>query len=170
MDTDRLLAGVIALIAIIFGLIAIAVPFLLFELLILIIGIVLLIIGILTAGVALSQESGLNKTLLLCSGLLSIIIGLLALISPYVATIAIAYLIAIWLVINGIIAIAYAVSISYAKHRILTGIWGVVSLLIGLFLFVSPMVGIELLVLIVGIFFIIYGLVSLVMVALYWKQ
>jgi len=170
MDTDRLLAGIIAVIAIIFGLCAIAMPMVVFELLVFLVGLILVIIGILTAGIALSEEPGMNKTLLLASGLISIVIGLLALISPYVATIGIAYLIAIWLVINGIVTLAYAASVTYAKHRILTGIWGVISLLIGLFLFLSPAVGVAFLTLIVGIFFIIFGLVSIVMVALYWKK
>ena len=164
------MAGIIALIAIIFGLIAIAMPEVVFEWLVFILGIILVVIGILTAGIALSEEPGMNKSLLLASGLISIVIGLLALLTPFVAIIAIGYLIAIWLLVNGIATIAYATSVSYAKHRILTGIWGVVSLLIGIFLFVSPGVGTAFLTLILGIFFIVYGLVSLVMVALYWKQ
>jgi uncharacterized membrane protein HdeD (DUF308 family) len=170
MDVDRILSIILGIIAILFGMIAIAVPAAVFDIIVFVVGIILLIFGILTAGMALSAESGMPKAFLLASGLISIFIGLLAVITPYVATIAIGYLIAIWLVINGLVSIAYAASVKWEKHRILTGVVGVISLLLGIFLFVNPTIGTAFLVLLLGIFFIILGILSIVMTAFFWKK
>lgn len=170
MDADRILAVIVSITALLFGLAAIVAPSFIFEFLVFILGIILLIIGILTAGVGLSAESGAPKMVLLGSGLISIVIGLLAIISPFVATVAIGYLIAIWLVINGLLTIAYAISITWEKHRILTGIAGVVSFLIGIFLFIDPSAGTAFLTLILGIFFVIFGILSLIASIFYWKK
>lgn len=170
MDTDRVMVMVLGIITIIFGLVAFAFPQTIFDIFIIAIGVIFVIFGILTAGIALSAEPGFEKTLLLGSGLISLIMGLLAIMSPFVATVAIAYLIAIWLVVNGLITIAYAVSVTWEKHRILTGISGIVSLLLGLYLFIFPVEGTAFLTLVVGIFFIISGIVSLIIGVAFWKQ
>lgn len=170
MDNDRVLGGILSIIALLFGLLAIAAPSAVFGFFVLIIGIILLIVGIFTAGIGLSAEGGTEKLVLLGSGLISIVIGLLAILSPFVATIAIGYLIAIWLVINGLLTIAYAVSIKWEKHRILTGICGVISFLIGIFLFINPNAGTAFLTMIVGIFFIILGIIGLIQFLFFWKK
>ncbi|HWQ65125.1 MAG TPA: DUF308 domain-containing protein, partial [Methanospirillum sp.] len=169
MDTDRILAVFLSLVALLFGIVAVTSPGIVFDFLVLIIGIIFLLVGILTAGVALSAESGTSKMILFGSGLISIVIGLLAIISPYVATIAIGYLIALWLVINGLLTVAYAVSIQWEKHRIFTGFIGVISFLIGIFLFINPGAGTALLTMMLGIFFIVYGVLSLIVSLFYWK-
>lgn len=170
MDTDRILAMILSIIAILFGIAAMAAPTFIFDFLVLILGIILLIVGILTAGVALSAGSGTPKMVLLGSGLISIVIGLLAILSPYVATVAIGYLLAIWLVINGLLTIAYAVSIKWEKHRILSGLAGIVSFLVGIFLFVNPTTGTAFLTLIMGIFFVIFGILSFLACIFFWKK
>lgn len=170
MEKDRILAMIIGIIVLLFGLVAIALPAQVFGFLVLIVGIILLITGILTAGIGLSADKGMPKMYLLGSGLISIVIGLLAIITPFFATIAIGYLIALWLVINGLLTIAYAVSVSWEKHRILTAISGIISLLVGIFVFVNPNAGTAFLTLILGIFFIISGVLSLFMSTFYWKQ
>lgn len=141
MDSEKILAIILSIVVLLFGLVSVTAPTAVFDFLVLIVGVIFLIFGILTAGVALSAESGTPKMILLGSGLVSILIGLLAIISPYVATIAIGYLIALWLTLNGLLTIAYAVSISWEKHRILTGIAGIISLLIGIYLFMNPSAG-----------------------------
>ena len=107
---------------------------------------------------------------LLGSGLVSIILGLLAVISPYIATVAIGYLIALWLVINGILTIAYAASVEWEKHRILTGVSGLVSLLAGLFLFISPESGMALIMMFLGLFCLISGIITVIMGAFFWRS
>ncbi|PWR71183.1 HdeD family acid-resistance protein [Methanospirillum stamsii] len=170
MDRDRILAIILSIIVLLFGIVAFTAPGVVFEFLVLVLGIIFLIIGIFTAGLALSAENGGPKMVLLSSGLISIVIGLLAIISPYVATIAIGYLIALWLVINGLLTIAYAVSITWEKHRIITGLGGVVSFIVGIFLFINPDAGTAFLTLVMGIFFIIFGFLSLVMSVFFWKK
>lgn len=170
MDSDRILAMILSIIILLFGIVAVTVPETVFGFLVLIIGIIFLISGVCTAGIGLSAENGTPKMLLLGSGLISIVIGLLAVISPYVATIAIGYLIALWLVLNGLLTIAYAASVEWERHRILTGLSGVISFLIGLYLFINPQAGTALLTFILGVFFIISGLISLIMSAFFWKQ
>jgi uncharacterized membrane protein HdeD (DUF308 family) len=170
MDTDRIMAMILSIIVLLFGLVAVTAPAAVFEFLVLIIGIILLIFGILTAGIGLSAENGMPKMFLFGSGLISIVIGLLAIISPYVATVAIGYLIAIWLVVNGLLSLAYAVSVPWEKHRILTALGGIISFLIGIYLFINPDAGTAFLMLIIGIFFMISGILSLIMSAVFWKQ
>ncbi|PKL59456.1 MAG: hypothetical protein CVV33_07735 [Methanomicrobiales archaeon HGW-Methanomicrobiales-4] len=170
MDLDRILAVVISIIVLMFGLVAVTAPGAVFDFLVLIVGVILLIFGILTSGIGLSAEGGMPKMFLFGSGLVSILIGLLAILSPYVATIAIGYLIALWLVVNGLISIAYAVSVTWEKHRILTGLIGAVSFLIGMYLFVNPDIGTAVLTMIVGIFFLISGILSLIMSIFFWKK
>ena len=170
MDTDRILAVILSIVLFLFGLVAVIAPSAVFEVLLLVIGIILLLFGILTAGIGLSAEDGMPRMALFGSGLISIVIGLLAIMTPYIPTIAIGYLIALWLVINGIITFAYAVSVSWERHRILTGLMGVISFLVGIYLFFNPAAGSAFLMLILGIFFIIAGLLSLIMSAIYWKQ
>jgi uncharacterized membrane protein HdeD (DUF308 family) len=170
MEKDRLFAAILSFIILLFGIIAVTAPAAVFDFLILITGIIILIFGILTAGIGLSAESGMPKTFLFGSGLISIFIGLLAIISPYIATIAIGYLIALWLVLNGLLSIAYAVSVQWEKHRILTGFCGIISFLIGIYLFVNPSAGTAFITFIVGIFFIISGIISLIMSVFFWKK
>lgn len=170
MDNDRLMAGILGVIVILFGLAALAFPSVVISSLVILIGAILVVVGVLTGGIALSAESGLPKTLLLTSALISLIIGLLALISPFIAIVGIAYLIGLWLLINGITTVAYAFSVSWATHRILTGFWGVVGILISLFLFINPALGMGLLTSIIGIFFIFFGIIFLIMAIFYWKQ
>lgn len=170
MDTDRIMAVVLSAIILLFGLVAVVIPSLIAGFLVMLIGIILLFIGILTAGLGLSTEDGQSKMVLLGSGLISIVIGLLAVITPIIATVAIGFLIAIWLVLNGVLTIAYAVSITWEKHRILSGLSGVISFLIGLYLFINPVAGTSFLILVLGIFFIISGLLSLLMSLFFWKR
>lgn len=170
MDSEKILAIILSIIVLLFGIVAVTAPTAVFDFLVLIVGVIFLIFGILTAGVALSAEGGTPKMILLGSGLVSILIGLLAIISPYVATIAIGYLIALWLTLNGLLTIAYAISITWEKHRILTGIAGVISLLIGIYLFTNPGAGTALIVMILGVFFVISGILSLIMALFYWKK
>ena len=170
MDSEKILAIILSIIVLLFGIVAVTAPTAVFDFLVLIVGVIFLIFGILTAGVALSAEGGTPKMIILGSGLVSILIGLLAIISPYVATIAIGYLIALWLTLNGLLTIAYAISITWEKHRILTGIAGVISLLIGIYLFTNPGAGTALIVMILGVFFVISGILSLIMALFYWKK
>lgn len=170
MDLDRILALVTGIVVLLFGLVAVTAPAAVFDFLVLIVGIILLISGILTAGIGLSAESGTPKFLLFGSGLISICIGILAIISPYVATLAIGYLVALWLVLNGLFSIAYAVSVTWEHHRILTGLVGLVSFLTGVYLFVNPGIGTAILTMIIGVFFIISGILSLIMTLGFWKK
>lgn len=170
MDTDRIMGVVLSIILLLFGLVAITAPAAVFDLLVLIVGIILLVVGVLTAGLGLSAENGPPKMVLFGSGLISILIGLLAVITPYVATVAIGYLIAIWLVVNGLLSIAYAVSISWEKHRILSGLGGVISFFVGIYLFINPGAGTAFLVMVLGVFFVISGILSLVMSLFFWKK
>jgi len=170
MDTDRIMGVVLSIIFLLSGLVAITAPAAVFDLLVLIVGIILLIVGVLTAGLGLSAENGPPKMVLFGSGLISIVIGLLAVITPYVATVAIGYLIAIWLVVNGLLSIAYAVSISWEKHRILSGLGGVISFLVGIYLFINPGAGTAFLIMVLGVFFVISGILSLVMSLFFWRK
>lgn len=105
----RLLGG---LILIVLGALIIAYPDITVEIVIFLFGILMLIQGILQCVFGMSAPEAKNaKWIFLISGILSIIIGLLALLTPYYLVVAGWYLIAAWAIIWGIFEIIAAFTV-----------------------------------------------------------
>jgi uncharacterized membrane protein HdeD (DUF308 family) len=96
---------------------------------------------------------------LLVEGILGIVIGILVLVWPGPTTIFIVYFIAAWLIITGISAI---VSGSSGKSTLMI-VYGVVSLILGIFiLFRPPLYATATLILFIGFFAIFRGIAMIV--------
>jgi uncharacterized membrane protein HdeD (DUF308 family) len=99
---------------------------------------------------------------LLLEGLAGIVIGLLTFFWPNITALALLYLIAIWAIVTGIFEIVAAIEF----RQVIPGEWatflmGVLSVLLGILLFVYPSAGEVGLTLAIGIYAIIAGIMEL---------
>jgi uncharacterized membrane protein HdeD (DUF308 family) len=99
----------------------------------------------------------------LAGGLVGIFAGLAILRWPGLSALFVLYLVAIWAIMMGIVRIVGAIADHEAlPHAWLVALAGVVSVLFGIAMFAWPAVGLLTLVYLVGIYAIVYGLISCV--------
>jgi uncharacterized membrane protein HdeD (DUF308 family) len=170
MDTPRTLFLLLGLIALLFGILAVVYPAVVLVSLVIIVGIIFLLLGIIMAGIGISDEPGIPRSLLIAGGLLGIIIGLIALISPYIATIAIGLIIGIWILVTAVVSISRAVAYKWMPHRVLLGLVGVLGLIVAFFVIFNPVGGTVAIMWVVGIYFIVIGLVAILEGLFFWKK
>jgi uncharacterized membrane protein HdeD (DUF308 family) len=128
-----------------------------------IIGIFLLIISIVTGAISISESGKIHWGVLVLS-IIGVIIALLMFISPFMMFVALAILIAAWAIITGIAELAIAYSLEALPFRILMGISGFFSVLFGILIGFAPLPtqGSHLLVLLIGVFCVFFGIISLI--------
>lgn len=147
------------LLAMIFGIILLAWPEITTKVVIVAFGIFLLIEGVFAtlASIGAGENRGFAALLLL--GLVSLLLGVLAIARPGAATVVILYVIAIWAFVHGILEMIAAFEMPpEVGYRWLVGIAGFLSLVVGLLLAIFPFIGIFTLVLIIGIYAILAGI------------
>ena len=153
------------LISIIFGAVMVIWPDVVYNILGYLLGalIVLLSIATIIKGTMAHREAGYRAGLILL-GIIGIIIGVLALLHETVLLVAIPILIAIWAFIAGLgeLAVAATASGEGLGFRILIVIVGIISILIGVYLIWFPFLTTELLIWVLGILFIVFGLVGII--------
>ena len=99
---------------------------------------------------------------LLLEGLISILAAVVAILWPGIAIIAFVWLLAFWALATGIIEIIAAINL----RKVIKGEWllvlgGILSIILGILLFVYPIAGIVALIWVMGIYAIIFGIVLL---------
>ena len=100
----------------------------------------------------------------LAGGLVGILAGLAILCWPGLSALFVLYLVAIWAIMMGIVRLVGAIADHEAlPHAWLVALAGVVSVLFGIAMFAWPGVGLLTLVYLVGIYAIVYGLITCVM-------
>jgi uncharacterized membrane protein HdeD (DUF308 family) len=129
--------------AILFGLTAFVWPAVTLVVLVWIFGIYALVDGLVSVGTGLARTKDSSRWwAFLLEGVASIIAAVIALIWPGLATLAIVLLIASWAVITGVLEILAAIRL---RHEIdnewLLGLGGIISILLGAFLFFQPFAG-----------------------------
>src|SRR5215204_7238685 len=146
-------------VAILFALIAFLWPGITAAALVLLFGAYAFVDGVfaLIAGLRLARQHGRSAPLLLEGGL-NILIGLIIFIWPGPALIATVYLIAIWAVITGIAMIAAGIALIRHSGEWLLVLCGVISVLLGLILFISPEAGVVALSWWFGIYATLFGI------------
>lgn len=102
-------------------------------------------------------------------GIALLVIGILAVILPYVATLTVQVLVAVILLLAGVLQIAHAVSVRKWRPVFWEGLFAVLFLLTGLLFLISPMSGAFALTVILGIFFLILGAFK-IQSAMAWRQ
>jgi uncharacterized membrane protein HdeD (DUF308 family) len=155
--------GLRGLAAVIFGILALLVPKLTLIVLIAFFGAYALIDGAIALFLAIrGREYNRNWGWLLVEGIAGILIGILTFRWPGVTALVLLAFIAAWAIVTGIMEIFGAIEL----RRVINNEWllilsGVASVLFGLILLVFPGAGALALVVVIGLYAIIYGLLLL---------
>jgi uncharacterized membrane protein HdeD (DUF308 family) len=155
------LGGVVA---IIFGLAIIAWPKLSLAIFVYLFGAAAVVYGIFTMCMAFSRSKSPGWWILPLGGFLSIVIGVLTFLFPHATGQFLTFLVAAWAILMGIVALVHAFSSAPSvTHRWLFVLAGLLSFLLGVFLFVRP-TGILSVIWLIGAFSIVYGALLLISV------
>jgi uncharacterized membrane protein HdeD (DUF308 family) len=128
-----------------------------------IIGIFLLIISLVTGAISLSESGKVHWGVLILS-IIGVIIALLMFFSPFVMFVALTILVAAWAIITGIAELAIAYSLKDLPFRVLLGISGFFAILFGILIGFAPLPteGSLILILLLGIYFLFIGIISII--------
>ncbi len=108
-----------------------------------------------------SAITGAERTALVLQGLVAIMFGILAVFWPGLTTLALVYLFAAFLLVDGMIVLVWGLSkIRYFGVSMLVTLFGVIELGIGLYLLRRPEVALETLIWALGLVLIFRGLFS----------
>ncbi len=153
--------------AILFGIIVILTPLIALTSLILLWGAYVLVDGVMAVFVAIRHRSEYPQWwVTLLEGIAGIIAGIIAFLFPPLTAIIMVYYVAAWAIITGVMQIAAAIQLrKEIEGEFWLGLGGLLSVIFGVFLVLSPGEGILTLLLLVGIYSIIFG-VSLLMLGL----
>ncbi|WP_026119424.1 DUF308 domain-containing protein [Nocardiopsis ganjiahuensis] len=148
--------------AVIFGLLALIWPGMTMVALAVVFGAFALVDGVALAFTAYRSAPGTRMPLALQSGL-AILAGLLALIWPMAAVVALVFLIGAWAVVTGVAEIVTAVRLrARISSEWLLIFVGALSVIFGLMLWFWPLAGAGAIVLVVGVYAIVFGVVMVV--------
>ena len=104
-----------------------------------------------------------SSTILILIGLLLFAGGVLAVANPFAASLAVTTLVGMFLVLGGVVQLWVAFSDPAVPHRIWTGISALVALVAGVSLLANPLQGLVSLTLLIGVLFLIGGVIRLSM-------
>ncbi len=121
--------------------------------------------GIFTSLAALSAAASHSQWgLMLVSGLLSIVVGILALISPVQMALAMVWVLGAWALLTGVFEIATALTSPWiGGHKWLLALAGIVSVVFGCLLISNPIAGAFSLVWVMGGYAVVVGILFVVM-------
>lgn len=143
--------------AVLFGIAAIIWPDITLRALVLVFGAYTLVDGAFATGHAFTAGNGLRWFLAL-EGLAGIALGILTMVWPGITALALAYWIAAWAVITGILAIAAAIQLrKLIENEWLLGLGGVASVAFGAILMIAPGEGALALLWLIGGYAILFG-------------
>jgi uncharacterized membrane protein HdeD (DUF308 family) len=128
-----------------------------------IIGIFLLIISLITGAISLSESGKVHWGVFILS-IIGVLIALLTFISPFAMFVAVTILIAAWAIITGIAELAIAYSLKDLPFRVLLGISGFFAILFGILIGFAPFPkeGSLVLILLLGIYCLFFGIISII--------
>ncbi len=100
--------------------------------------------------------------LLLTAGIISVVLGAIAIIVPPLASVTITYLVGILLLIGAVAFVAEAISRGSTGHRIWSALLAVLYVFAGVWLIINPVSGTITLTWILAIFFLLIGVLRLI--------
>jgi uncharacterized membrane protein HdeD (DUF308 family) len=128
------------------------------------IGIFLVIVSFSVIMLSAVAPGGLKGSILLAIlGIIGFFFGLATILSPYVMGTVIFFLAGIALFIGGIIGLCLAIAEKEMTHRGLFALQGILSIILGCLIIAGPIIGAALLVLLLGAYFVIWGIISVIM-------
>ena len=134
------------------------------EVVVTLIGILIISAAILVLVLALSSRAGDSLSVeLLLVGILGLILGAAAILYPLIAAAALTALIAVMMIFFGFIDLSIAIfHPEYTRHRLVLGFSAALSVLLGGIFFFLPSLGAFVLIAVyLGLFAVIYGLMSI---------
>jgi uncharacterized membrane protein HdeD (DUF308 family) len=149
--------------AVVFGLIALFWPPAAFVALVLVFGAYALVDGIFNLVAAVrAGRSGRRWGPLVFEGVVSVIAGLITLFWPGISALALVLTIAAWSVVTGIAEVAAAIRLrKQIEGEWLLGLSGVLSIAIGVLLFISPAMGAIAIAIWLGAYSVVFGAVMI---------
>ena len=110
---------------------------------------------------------GLKGSILLAVlGIIGFFFGMATILSPYVMGRVIFILVGIALFIGGLIGLILAISEKQMIHRGLFALQAILSLILGIIIIVGPIIGVSLAVIFIGVYFVVWGILSVIMGAM----
>jgi uncharacterized membrane protein HdeD (DUF308 family) len=103
-----------------------------------------------------------NWKVLLAGGIISVVLGLIAIIVPPLASVGITILVGILLLIGAVGMVAEAISRGTTGHRIWSAILAVLYVIAGVWLLINPVEGTITLTIVLVVFFLVIGLFRLI--------
>lgn len=156
--TDWWLVALRGFFAALFGMLALALPMETATVLVILVALFVLIDGVfsLVASVRSRQPTwGFG----VFEGVVGVVIGVLALSMPQLTAMVLAVLVGAWALVTGIIELVIALRLrEQFRPQWLLGIAGVLSILFGIAIFISPGAGVVVLAVIVGIYALLFGI------------
>lgn len=165
-----LAVGVLAIIA---GSLLILFPARSVELILAVFGLISLVIGLLLFGSAWTIRRSGSRAFAapLILGILALVLALVAFLNPDLIRAFLAVIFAFFCIIGGLLMLAAAFSWwASAPRRILMGGGGIVLVAIGVLILFSPYITAPLVVELIGLFFLVSGLVSVIGSLLLWRR
>ena len=160
---NRWLAVIGGIIAILFGLFALAMPGATLASILFIFAIFAIIEAIiLLAGGIMAGELGNLRWLLFGAGVVTLILGVLAIWNPTGFVLAVTFLVGIWSFVLGLFQIFVGLADRGAHYWWLTLLSGIVGVIVGLYIITNPVAGAVILVWALGIYAIVYGIGEIV--------
>ena len=158
---SMILRGVIA---ILFGVLALFWPSLTLEILIFIFAFYALIDGFIAIFISISSAKKHTQWgIFLFEGIIGLLIGIIALVWPGITMVILLYIIAVWAILTGLLELFGAIAIPWeAATRWLLGFGGVLSLILGVLMFVFPITSLFVIVILLGIYALVFGILMIV--------
>jgi uncharacterized membrane protein HdeD (DUF308 family) len=158
------ITGIRGLLAVLFGVVALVWPFSTALVLVIFFGAYALVNGVMAVIVSFQVRSVFSWWwVVLIEGVVGIIAGVLAFLSPLIAALVLLYVIAAWAIVTGVFEIAAAFSGWLpVVHEWTLALAGLFSVLLGVFLIVRPGAGILSLVWLIGIYALAHGVLLII--------
>ncbi len=148
---------------VLFGIIALVWPNKTASALVLVFGVFAVISGITAVAAALRSTEVQGWGLLLFEGILSILVGVIALVWPGITAVAFIYLLAAWAIITGILEFIAPLSFPMSTGRaVLMVLAGLVSVVFGILIAAQPAAGIQTVIWLIGVYAILFGIMYIV--------
>lgn len=144
--------------AVLFGVLTLVWPKISLTVLVLLFGIFALVSGVSTIATALRNREEQHWGVLLFEGILGVLAGAVALVSPGITALAFLYLIAGWAILTGSLELVAPLTFPMSFGRgLLFVLSGIVSIVFGILIAAQPAAGLLTVVWMIGIYAIIFG-------------
>lgn len=152
-----LLRGIVA---ILFAILAIFATGFTLDLLLIFLGFYLILDGLFAIIGSIAAMSHHKKWwLLMLEGLATIAAGIFIFLIPGITLVVLVYIIAVWAIVTGIFEFLASITVSWAEEgKIFIGVTGVLSVILGLMIFIYPTFSVAAIIWLIGIYALIIGL------------